>query len=106
MVDSSGPGQTAVSQKDETADSSGPGRRASLRMTVTGSEQLPLPRRAAELVAEVRVGALDQGESALAEGLPEEVGDAVLRHHVVDVGPARHHARALAERVHDARDLP
>lgn len=40
------------------------------------------------------VSHFDELVGALAQGLAEQVGDALLRHHVVDVSAGRHHARA------------
>ena len=70
-------------------------------MTAYGSSG-PAPRL--EPLAEVRVGALDERERPLAQRLAEQVRDPVLRDDVVHVRPAGHDARALRERVDDARD--
>ena len=47
--------------------------------------------------------ALDERPGPLPQRAAAQVGGAVLGHHVVHVGAARHDARALRERVHDAR---
>src|SRR3990170_275183 len=68
-------------------------------------EELQLPRRPLQVLADVRVGHIDQGPRALADRLAVEVGHPVLRDDVAHVAAGGRHTRARLVHGHDAREF-
>ena len=57
-----------------------------------------------EFLAELRMGDIDQGQHALADGLAMQVGDAVLGNNVMHVAACRDNAGAFAQFGYNARN--
>ena len=99
-------GERAVGQLESPLQAIGVDRHRELWLDLVGVDEVTGLRLGQEPWAEARIRDLDEGRRPLAHGLAVQVGDAVLRHHVVDVAAAGHDAGPRLQGRNDPRDGP